>query len=173
MTSLARVRRAVRYRGVLLEVQDLLCSAPPGPRRRRFHTCHACVDDGRAGVELGLRHLMAGRVLPGLAHVGRLSLSASPPSGCPSTFRILRLVGSNGSVTTTPPAIAAVALVGHRQRVADRSRRPRRPCPPEPWRPSRGAGSCSHYRHRGAVVIRARPGARHASAVLTDGRAGV
>ena len=61
MTSPVEFAVAVRYRGVLLDLQDLALHhrhrgvvvvrvAPIAARRRR-------VDDGRPGVQLGLRHL--------------------------------------------------------------------------------------------------------------------
>ena len=78
IVSLVDVRRAVRYRGVLLDVQDLALHhrhrGVVGVRGRAGAGHRRRVDDVGPGVELGLRHLMAGRVLPGLADVEQVVL---------------------------------------------------------------------------------------------------
>ena len=106
------VGRAARNRGVLLDVQDLalrnrnrgvvvIRGRPVAGHRRR-------VDDGRPGVELGLRHLMAGRVLPGLADIEQIVLvGVADIEGAGRTGASLVV---NGSSTTTL-AIAALPVL--------------------------------------------------------------
>ena len=103
------VGRAARNRSVLLDVQDLALRnrhrgvvavrGRPGAGHRRR------VDDGGPGVELGLRHLMAGRVLPGLADIQQIVLVGVAALKVPNSTGASLVV--NGSSTTTP-AIAAL-----------------------------------------------------------------
>ena len=138
------VGRAARNRGVLLDVQDLALRhrhrgvvgvrGRPGAGHRRR------VDDGRPGVQLGLRHRVAGRVLPGLGDVEQIVLVGV--ADIEGAVQNRRLVGRE-RIVHHHAGNRRIARVGHRQRVADRLAGHVRPCRPEPWRPSRCAGSCS------------------------------
>ena len=82
----------------------------PGAGHRRR------VDDGRPGVQLGLRHLMAGRVLPGLADIQQIVLVGVADIEAANQNR--RLVGRE-RIVHHHIGNRRIAVVGHRQRVVD------------------------------------------------------
>ena len=135
----------------------------PGAGHRRR------VDDGCPGVELSLRHRVAGRVLPGLADIQQTVLVGV--AGIEGAVQNRRLVGRE-RIVHHHIGYRRIALVGHRQRVVDRLAGHVR----------RAARNRSvlldvqdlalRNRNRGVVAVRGRPVAGHRRRV-DDGRPGV